>query len=178
MKSLAFAVRDIFLPPFGVSSSSYNSFIARALVVLLLSLPPCLHPCRYIYLPAFLMFPTSSLPLSYHLLHLIIPPPPCLLISWGSPPSCNAQHLMSYTLKIVVLLSSHHSCTLSTGLTFSNTVSLNFILTFSSFNLQHFIPGVACSGVQRFLPSLLLLMCQLRSPPTITLSPSCVALSS
>ena len=42
VKSLAFAIRDIFLSHSGVSSSSYNSFIARALAVLLLSLPPCL----------------------------------------------------------------------------------------------------------------------------------------
>ena len=79
---------------------------------------------------------------------------------------------------IIVLLCSHHSCTLSTGLTFSNTVSINFILELSSFNLHHFILGVACSGVQRFLPYLLLLMCPFRYPPTITLSPSSVALSS
>ena len=175
MKSLAFTVRYTFLSPFGVSSSSYNSFFVRALVVLLLSLPPCVPACSYLYLPAFLMVPTSSLP--YHLLHLIITPP-CLLISWESPPSCNVLHLLSYSLNIVVLLSSHHSYTRSTGLTFSNTISLNFILRFPSFNLHHFTLGVACSGVQRFLPYLLLIMCQFRSPPTITLSPSCVALSS
>ena len=64
-----------------------------------------------------------------------------------------------HTLKIVVLLCSHHSCTLSIGLTFSNTISLHFILGFSSFNLHHFILGVACSDVQRFLPYVLLLMC-------------------
>ena len=168
VKSLAFAVRYIFLSPFGVSSSSYNSFIARALVVLLLSLPPCFSACSYLYLPAFLVVLTYPLP--YHLLPLIIPPP-CLLISRGSPPSCNS-------FNIVVLLSSHHSCILSTGLTFSNTISRHFIIRFSSINLHHFILGVASSGVQRFLPSLLLLMCQFRYPPTITLSPSCVALSS
>ena len=106
------------------------------------------------------MVPTSSLP--YHLLHLIITPQ-CLLISWESPPSCNVLHLLSYSLKIVVLLSSHHSYTLSTGLTFSNTISLNVILRFPSFNLHHFTLGVACSGVQRFLPYLLLIMCQFRS---------------
>ena len=44
------------------------------------------------------------------------------------------------------------SCTLSTGVTFFNTVSLSFILGLSSFNLHHFIIGVACSGVQRFSP--------------------------
>ena len=68
------------------------------------------------------------------------------------------------TLKIVLLLCSHHSCTLATGLTFSNTVSLNAILGFSPFNLHHFIHGFACSDVQRFLPYLLLLG-QFWSPP-------------
>ena len=112
----------------------------------------------------------------YHLLHIIIPPP-CLLISWGSPPCCNAQHVVSYSQNRRAPLLPPF-LTLSTCHTFSNTVSLNFILGFSSFNLQHFILGVACSDVQRFPSHLLLLMCQFRSPPTITLSPSGVALSS
>ena len=85
-----------------------------------------------------------------HLLHLIIPPP-CLIISRGSPPCCNAQHLVSYSQNRRAPLLPP-SCTLSTGLTFFNTVSLNFILGLSSFNLHHFITGVACSGVQRFSP--------------------------
>ena len=59
------------------------------------------------------------------------------------------------TLKIVLLLSSHDSCTLSTGLTFSNTVFQNFILESSSYILHHFVIGVACSGGQRCFPSLL-----------------------
>ena len=62
------------------------------------------------------------------------------------------------SLKIVVLLSSHQSCTLSIDHTFSNTVSLNLIVRFPSFNLHHFILGIACSGVQHFLASLLLLI--------------------
>ena len=83
-------------------------------------------------------------------MHLIIPPPG-ILISWGSPPGCNAQHLVSYSQnRRAPLLPS--SCTLSTGVTFFNTVSLSFILGLSSFNLHHFIIGVACSGVQRFSP--------------------------
>ena len=85
-----------------------------------------------------------------HLLHLIIPPP-CLIISWGSPPCCNAQHLVSYSQNRRAPLLPP-SCTLSTGLTFFNTVSLNFILGFSSFNLHHFIIGVACSGFNVFSP--------------------------
>ena len=161
----------------GVSSSSYSSFIAQALVVLHLV---CLPVDISTFLPS-LCFPhlpclflslkfITSCTLSFHHHHVSISPGdlrPAVMLNTSCP-----------TLNIVVLLSSHHSCTLSTGLTFSNTVSLNFILRFSSFNLQHFIPGIACSGVQRVLPSLLLLMCQFRSPPTITLSPSCVALSS
>ena len=83
------------------------------------------------------------------------------------------------TLNIVMLLSSHHARTLSTGLTFSNTFSLNFILRLSYFNLHHFILGVACSGFQPFLRLYSsLCMCQLLYPPTITLSPFGVALSS
>ena len=147
--SLAFDIRDIFLSHSGVSSSSYNSFIARALAVLLLSLPPCLPACSYL---TYCCFPhRHCLFLSLdHLLHIIIPPP-CLVISWGSPPCCNAQHLVSYTQNRRALLLPS-SCTISTALTFFNTVSLNFILGFSSFNLHHFIIGVGCSGVQRFLP--------------------------
>ena len=60
VKSLAFAIRDIFLSPSGISSYPYHSFIARALAALLLSLPPCLP----VAISAFLMFPTPSLPLS------------------------------------------------------------------------------------------------------------------
>ena len=170
----------MFLSPSGVSSSSYNSFIARALAVLLLSLPSCLRACIYLCLAAFLVFPTSSLPLSYPL----SPPTPyhsTTIISL-SPRDLRPAVMLNTscpTLNIFVLISSQQSCTLSTGLTLSNTVSLNFILgNVSSFNLHHFIIGVFCSGVQRFLPSLLILMCQFRYPPTITLSPSCVTLSS
>ena len=82
------------------------------------------------------------------------------------------------TLNIVVLVSPHHPSTLSTGYTFSNTVSLHFILRFSYFNIHDFIFGVAGSGFQPFLPSVRLLMFQFRYPPTITLSPSGVAFSS
>ena len=131
------------------SSSSYNSFIARALAVLLLSLPSCLPACSYLPSWCFPHLHCLFLSIDYHL-HLIIPPP-CLIISWGSPPCCNAQHLVSYSQNRRAPLLPP-SCTLSTGLTFFNTVSLNFILCVSSFNLHHFIIGVACSGVQRFLP--------------------------
>ena len=51
VKSSAFAIRDIFLSPYGVSISSYNVFIARALAVLVLSLAPCLPACSYGCLP-------------------------------------------------------------------------------------------------------------------------------
>ena len=154
----------------------YNSVIACALFVVLLSLPSCLPACSYLCLPdvfhifraSFLAFITSCT-LSFHhqifLYHGDLRP--AILLTTSCP-----------TLEIVVLLCSHHSCTLSTGLTFSNTVCLNVILELSSFNLHHFILAVACSGVQRFLPYLLLRMCQFRCPPTITLSPSSVALSS
>ena len=125
VKSLAFAFKYIFLSPSGVSSSSYNSFFARASAVLLFSLPPCLPAC--IYLPSWYFPHLTCLFLSlYHLLHLIIPPP-CLIISWGSPPCCNAQHFVSYSQNRRAPLLPP-SCTLSTGLTFSNTVSLNLIL--------------------------------------------------
>ena len=148
VKSLAFAIRYIFLSHSGVSSSSYT-FIVRALAVLLLLLPPCLPV--YSYLPYWCFPHLHWLFLSLdHLLHLIIPPP-CLIISWGSPPCCNAQHLVSYSQNCPAPLIPP-SCTLYTGLTFFNTVSLNFILGLSSFNLHHFIIGVACSGVQSFLP--------------------------
>ena len=145
--------------------------------MLLLSLPSCLPACSYLCLPdvshifitSFIAFVTSCT-LSFH--HHVSLFPGDLRPTVMLNTSCS-------TLKIVVLLSSHYSCTLSAGLTFSNTDSLNFILgNISSFYRHHFILGVACSGVQRFLPSLLLLMCQFRSPPTIKLSPSCVALSS
>ena len=176
VKSLVFAIRDIFLSPSGVSSSSYNSFNARALAMLLLSLPPCLPAGSYLCLPdvshifcdSFLAFVTSCT-LSFHYQ---------VSLSHGDLRTAVMLNTSCPTLKIVVLLCSHHSCTLSTGLTFSNTVSLNFILGFSSFNLYHFILGPASSGVQRFLNYLLLLMCQFRSPPTIKLSPPSVALSS
>ena len=169
MKSLAFAVRDIFLPPSGVSSSSYNSFIARELAVLLLSLPPCLPACSYLCLPgvshiflvSLLAFITSCT-LSFH--HQVS-------LSHGDLHPAVMLNTLCPTLTIVMLPCSHHSCALYTGLTLSNTVSLHFIFGLSSFNFHHFILGVAFSGVQRFLPYLLFLMCQFRSPPTITLSP-------
>ena len=176
VKSLAFAIRDIFLSPSGVSSSSYNSFIAHTLAVLVLSLPPCLLGCSYLCLPdvshifraSFLAFITSCA-LSFH--HQVS-------LSHGDLRPAVMLNTSCSTLKIVLLLSSHHSCTLSTGLTFSNTVSLHFIFGVSSFNLHQFILWIACSGFQRFLPYLPLLMCQFSSPPTITLSSSSVALSS
>ena len=107
MKSLvilcrAFAIRVIFLSPSGVSSSSNNSFFARALAVLLLSLPPCLPVCSYLCLPdvshifiasflAFVTFCTVSfhhhVSLSHGDLH------PAVKINTSCP-----------TLKIVILL--------------------------------------------------------------------------
>ena len=146
-----------------------TAFVA-SLFALLVCLPVaiCLTDVSHIFIGSFLALITSCT-LSFHH-HVSLSPwdlRPAVMLNTSCP-----------TLKIVVLLCSHHSCTLSTGLTFFNTVSLNFILGFSSFNLHHFIIGVACSGVQRFLPWVLLLTCQFRSPPTITLSPSTVALSS
>ena len=120
---------------------------------------PAQYRKKKIFRVSFLAFITSC-PLSFHhqvsLSHGDLRP--AVMLTTSCP-----------TLKIVVLLCSHHFCTLSTGLTFSNTVSLNFILGFSSFNLPHFILVVACSGVQRCLPYLLLIMCQFRYPPKITL---------
>ena len=155
MKSLvilsrAFAIRVIFLSPSGVSSSSNNSFFARALAVLLLSLPPCLPVCSYLCLPdvshifiafflAFVTFCTVSFQHQVSLSHGDLQP--AVKINTSCP-----------TLKIVVLLSSHHSCTLSTGLSFSNTVSLNFTLVFSSFNIHHFILGVPVLVFKVFSP--------------------------
>ena len=124
--------------------------------MLLLSLPSCLPACSYIYrsafcqpdishifIASFLAFITSCT-LSFHH-HVSLSPGdlrPAEMLNTSCP-----------TLKIVVLLSSHHFFTLSTGRTFSNTVSLNFILgNLSSFNLHLFMLGVACSGVQRFSP--------------------------
>ena len=46
VKTLAFAIRDIFLSPSGVSSSSYNSFIARALAVRANAFSAALFACR------------------------------------------------------------------------------------------------------------------------------------
>ena len=73
MKSLAFAIRDIFLSPSGISSYPYNSFIARALAALLLSSPPCLPACSYLCLPdvshiclASLLALITSCTLSFH----------------------------------------------------------------------------------------------------------------
>ena len=140
---------------------------ARALAVLVFSLPPYLPACSYLCLPdvshifsaSFLAFITSCTLSSHHQVSLSHGDlRPAILLNTSCP-----------ILKIVVLLCSHHSCTLSTGLTFSNTVSLNFILGLSSFNHHHFILVVACSGVHPFLPYILLLMCQFRSPLTITL---------
>ena len=136
--------------------------------MLVLSLPPCVPACSYLCLPdlshifraSFLAFITSCT-LSFH--HQVS-------LSHGDLRPAVMLNTSCSTLKIVVLLCSRHSCTLSTGLIFSNTVSLNFILGFSSFNLHQFILGIACSDFQRFLPYLLLLMCQFSSPPTITLS--------
>ena len=126
---------------------------ATALVASLFALlvcPPCLPACiaicltdvSYIFIDPFFSLD--------HLLHLIISPP-CLIISWGSPPCCSAQHLVSYSQNRRAPLPPPSS-TLSTGLTFFNTFSLNFILGLFSFNLHHIIIGVACSGVQRFPP--------------------------
>ena len=128
-KALAFAIRDIsfFHPPVFTAPRTTHSLPAPWLCYCFLCHFVSLPVAILAFLPSWCFPHLHCLFLSlYHLLHLIIPPP-CIIISWGSPPSCNAQHLLS-TLKIVVLLSSHHSCTLSTGLTFSNTVSLNFIL--------------------------------------------------
>ena len=136
-------------PVFPAPRRPYNSFIARAMAVRLLSLHPCLPACSYLPYWCFPHLHWLFLSLD-HLLHLIIPPPGTL-ISWGSPPGCNAQHLVSYSQNRRAPLLPP-SCTLSTGVTFFNTVSLSFILGLSSFNLHHFIIGVACSGVQRFLP--------------------------
>ena len=129
----------------------------------------CLPDVSHIFIASFLACVTSYT-LSFH--HHVS-------LSHGDLRPTVMVNTSCPTLKIVVFLSSHHSCILSAGLTFSNIDSLNFILgNVSSLYLHHFILGVACSGVQRFLPSLRLLMCQFRYPPTITLSPSCVAFSS
>ena len=144
--------------------------------MLVLYLPPCLPGCSYlclhdvshIFRASFLAFITSCT-LSF---------PHQVSLSHGDLRPVVMLNTSCSTLKIVVLLCSHHSCTLSTGLTFSNIVSLHFIFGLSSFNLHQFILGIACSGFQRFLPYLLLIMCKFSSPPTITLSSSSVALSS
>ena len=70
------------------------------------------------------------------------------------------------TRNIVMLVSPHHSCTLSVVFTFSNTFSLHFIYDFLLL-ISTTIFGFACSGFQPFLPFLLLLMRQFRYPPTI-----------
>ena len=116
--------------------------------MLLLSTPPCLPAGRYIclshvshiFLASFLTLITSRTSPFHHQVSL----------SSGYLHPAVILNTSCHTLKIVVLLSSHHSCTLSTGLTFSNTASLNFSLGFSSFSHHHVILGIACSDVQGF----------------------------
>ena len=84
-------------------------------------------------------------------MHLIIPPQ-CILISGDLRPAVMVNTSCPIRSKIVVLLCSHHSCTLSTGLAFSNTVSLNLFLGFSSFNLHHFILRVPVLVFNVFSP--------------------------
>ena len=55
VKSLALAIRYIFLSPSGISSYLYNSLWLRYCFL-------CRLVCLYIAISAFLMFPTSSLP--------------------------------------------------------------------------------------------------------------------
>ena len=120
----AFAIRNIFLSPSGVSKSLYNSFIASALVVataffsavfacLYLSLSYCLRDISHILFATLLAFITSCT-LSFHhhvslshggLLPVVIPNTSCS------------------TLNIVVLVSSHHSCTQSTSRTLTQSLS-------------------------------------------------------
>ena len=118
--------------------------------MLLLSLPSCLPAFSYICVPrvshiflASFLTVVTSCTLSFHhqvsLSHADLRP--AVKLNTSCP-----------TLKIVVFLCSHNSCTLSIGLTFSNTVSLNFTLGFSSFNLHHFIFGVPVLVFNVFSP--------------------------
>ena len=145
MKSLTFAIRDIFLSHSGVPAprttrSLLAPWLCYCFSCLIVCLPVaiCLTDVSHMFIDSFLALITSCT-LSFH--HHVSLSPPC----------CNAQHPESYSQnRRAPLLQPPR--TLSTGLTFFNTVSLNFILGFSSFNLHHFIIGDACSGVQRFLP--------------------------
>ena len=100
-KALACAIPDIFLSPSGVSSSSYNLFHslpAPWLCYCFLCRRVCLHVAISAFLPSW-CFPLLHCPFLslYHLLHIVIIPPLSLIISWGTPPSCNAQHPLSYS---------------------------------------------------------------------------------
>ena len=97
--SRAFAILDIFLSPSGVSNSSYNLFIASTLAFgtaffsalfacLFLHVSSCLRDVSHIFVCLFLIL--------HHILALIIPRP-CILISWGPPPSCHTRHPLSYS---------------------------------------------------------------------------------
>ena len=96
------------------------------LVCLPLSLSSCLRDVSHIFLVSLLAFITSRT-LSFHH-HVSLSPAglrPVVIPNTFWP-----------TFNIVVLVSSHHYCTLFTGRTFSNTFSLNCTLRLSSFNLQ------------------------------------------
>ena len=110
-----FAIQKIFLSPSGVSNSSHNSFIASALVVataffaalfacLYLSLSYCLRDASHIFFATFLAFITScTLPFHHH-----------VSLSPGGVRPVVIPNTSCPTLNIVVLVSSHHSCTLVT----------------------------------------------------------------
>ena len=120
--SRTFAALNIFLSPSGVSHTSYNSFIASALVVataffaalfasLYVSLSSCLRDVYNIFSATFLAV-INSCTLSFHH-HVSLSPGglrPVVIPNTSCP-----------TLNIVELAPSDHYCTLSTGRTLSNT---------------------------------------------------------
>ena len=108
--SRAFAFPNISLPPSLGSNSSYHAFIAMPApwLLLLLSLPPCSPACIYLCPLASVMIPylmCLCLSSTYHILHLIVPPP-LLLISWGSRPVV-VPNTSCPTLNIVVTSRSY-----------------------------------------------------------------------